>query len=262
LLSPPPFPAAFPGKEFAMLELQNISYHVDDDAGHVEILKEVSFAVPDRRFVVITGPNGGGKSTIAKMISGVIHPTGGRILFNGEDLTEASITERAKLGISYALQQPVRFKGLEVIDLLRIAAGKSLSVSASCEYLSRVGLCARDYIYREVNSSLSGGELKRIEIATVLARGSQLSVFDEPEAGIDLWSFQNLIRVFESMRETITDSSILVISHQERILEIADEIIVVADGQISQTGPRDEVLPGLIGTPSAQSSCDVLLERN
>jgi Fe-S cluster assembly ATP-binding protein len=227
----------------------------------VEILKDVSFKVPERCFVVITGPNGGGKSTIAKIISGVQKPTDGRILFNGQDITDMSITERAKLGISYALQQPVRFKGIEVIDLLRIAAGKPLSVSASCDYLSRVGLCARDYIYREVNSSLSGGELKRIEIATVLARGSQLSVFDEPEAGIDLWSFQNLIRVFESMRESIQDSSILVISHQERILEIADEIIVVADGQISQAGPREDILPGLIGTSSALGSCD-MLERN
>ncbi len=245
-----------------MLELQHVSFHVDDDAGHVEILKDVSFSVPDKRFVVITGPNGGGKSTIAKIISGVVKPTGGKILFNGQDITNADITERARLGISYALQQPVRFKGIEVIDLLRIAAGKPLSVSASCEYLSRVGLCARDYIYREVNSSLSGGELKRIEIATVLARGSQLSVFDEPEAGIDLWSFQNLIRVFESMRESIQDSSILVISHQELILEIADEIIVVADGKISQTGPREEILPGLIGTSSALSSCDMLTERS
>jgi len=245
-----------------MLELQHVSFHVDDDAGHVEILKDVSFSIPDQRFVVITGPNGGGKSTIAKIISGVVKPTGGKILFNGQDITNADITERARLGISYALQQPVRFKGIEVIDLLRIAAGKPLSVSASCEYLSRVGLCARDYIYREVNSSLSGGELKRIEIATVLARGSQLSVFDEPEAGIDLWSFQNLIRVFESMRESIQDSSILVISHQERILEIADEIIVVADGKISQTGPREEILPGLIGTSSALSSCDMLTERS
>ena len=188
-------------------------------------------------------------------------PTGGQILFDGRDITDTNITERARLGISYALQQPVRFKGIQVIDLLRIAAGRELSVSESCDYLSRVGLCARDYINREVNASLSGGELKRIEIATILARGTRLSVFDEPEAGIDLWSFQSLIRVFEEMRKSIERSSILVISHQERILNIADEIIVVADGRISQQGPKDEILPSLIGTASALSSCDRLQER-
>ena len=244
-----------------MLELRNIRFDVDDDAGHVDILKDVSFSVPEGRFVVITGPNGGGKSTIAKLIAGVRKPTGGQILFDGQDITHLSITERARLGVSYALQQPVRFKGIQVVDLLRIAAGRELSMSESCEYLSRVGLCARDYISREVNASLSGGELKRIEIATILARGTRLSVFDEPEAGIDLWSFQSLIRVFEEMRRSIERSSILVISHQERILNIADEIIVVADGRISQQGPRDAVLPSLIGTASALSSCDKLQER-
>ncbi|MBR7189014.1 MAG: ATP-binding cassette domain-containing protein [Clostridia bacterium] len=245
-----------------MLELKNIRFDVDDDAGHVDILKEVSFAVPENKFVVITGPNGGGKSTIAKLIAGVRRPTGGQILFDGQDITDLDITGRARLGISYALQQPVRFKGIQVIDLLRIAAGRELTVSESCEYLSRVGLCARDYIQREVNASLSGGELKRIEIATILARGTRLSVFDEPEAGIDLWSFQSLIRVFEDMRKSIEHSSILVISHQERILNIADEIIVVADGRIEKHGPRDEVLPSLIGTASAMSSCDRLQERS
>ena len=245
-----------------MLELRNIRFDVDDDAGHVDILKDVSFDIPENKFVVITGPNGGGKSTIAKLIAGVRMPTGGQILFDGQDITALDITSRARLGISYALQQPVRFKGIQVIDLLRIAAGRELSVSESCEYLSRVGLCARDYINREVNASLSGGELKRIEIATVLARGTKLSVFDEPEAGIDLWSFQSLIRVFEEMRASIGHSSILVISHQERILNIADEIIVVADGKISRHGPRDEVLPELIGTSSALSSCDRLQERS
>ncbi|MDO5327224.1 MAG: ATP-binding cassette domain-containing protein [Clostridia bacterium] len=239
-----------------MLKLQNIRYDVTDDAGHVDILKDVSFSIEKQKFVVITGPNGGGKSTIAKMIAGVIHPTGGQILFNGQDITGLNITDRARLGISYALQQPVRFKGIRVLDLLRIAAGKELTVSECCDYLSRVGLCARDYVQREINASLSGGELKRIEIATILARGTQLSVFDEPEAGIDLWSFQSLIRVFEQMRESIQDSSILVISHQERILEIADEIIVVADGCIREQGPRAEVLPHLIGTPEALSGCD------
>ena len=245
-----------------MLELRNICYDVEEDAGRVDILRDVSLTVRKNRFVVITGPNGGGKSTIAKIIAGVKKPTGGSILFNGRDITALGITERARMGISYALQQPVRFKGIQVIDLLRIAAGRELSAAESCEYLSRVGLCARDYIQREVNASLSGGELKRIEIATVLARGTQLSVFDEPEAGIDLWSFQNLIRVFEMMRESIADSSILVISHQERILEIADDIIVVADGRITRQGPRDEILPGLIGTASAMPGCDRLLERS
>ena len=244
-----------------MLELKNIRFDVDDDAGHVDILKDVSFTIPEGKFVVITGPNGGGKSTIAKLIAGVRMPTGGQILFDGQDITALSITERAKLGISYALQQPVRFKGIQVIDLLRIAAARELSVAESCDYLSRVGLCARDYIHREVNASLSGGELKRIEIATILARGTRLSVFDEPEAGIDLWSFQSLIRVFEEMRRSIAGSSILVISHQERILEIADEVIVVSDGRISRQGPRAEVLPELIGTPSALTGCERLQER-
>ena len=244
-----------------MLELKNIRFDVDDDAGHVDILKEVSLTVPSGKFVVITGPNGGGKSTIAKLIAGVRMPTGGRIFFEGEDITALDITARAKRGISYALQQPVRFKGIQVIDLLRIAAGRALTVAESCDYLSRVGLCARDYINREVNASLSGGELKRIEIATILARGTRLSMFDEPEAGIDLWSFQSLIRVFEEMRKSIAGSSILVISHQERILEIADEIIVVADGRISRQGPREAVLPELIGTASALTSCEKLQER-
>ena len=244
-----------------MLELKNIRFDVDDDAGHVDILKDVSFSIPEGKFVVITGPNGGGKSTIAKLIAGVRMPTGGEIRFDGQDITALGITERAKLGISYALQQPVRFKGIQVIDLLRIAAARELTVAESCDYLSRVGLCARDYINREVNASLSGGELKRIEIATILARGTRLSVFDEPEAGIDLWSFQSLIRVFEEMRKSIAGSSILVISHQERILEIADEIIVVADGKISRQGPREDVLPELIGTASALPGCERLQER-
>jgi Fe-S cluster assembly ATP-binding protein len=245
-----------------MLELKNIRYDVDDNKGRVEILKDVSFTVESGKFVVITGPNGGGKSTIAKLIAGVNKSTGGQILFDGEDITEKSITDRARMGISYALQQPVRFKGIRVLDLLRIAAAKTLSVAEACEYLSRVGMCARDYIDREVNDSLSGGELKRIEIATILARSTKLSVFDEPEAGIDLWSFQSLINVFENMRKEIKGSSILVISHQERILRIADEIIVVADGRISKHGPGSEILPELIGTQSAVNSCDKLIERS
>lgn len=245
-----------------MLELKNIRYDVDGEAGRVDILRDVSFTIPEGKFVVITGPNGGGKSTIAKLIAGVYTPTDGSIWFDGEDVTPLGITERARRGISYALQQPVRFKGIQVIDLLRIAAGRELSVAESCDHLSRVGLCARDYIHREVNASLSGGELKRIEIATILARGTRLSVFDEPEAGIDLWSFQSLIQVFQMMRESIAGSSILVISHQERILEIADEIIVVAEGRIERQGPRDEILPGLIGTTSALTGCEKLTGRS
>ena len=243
-----------------MLELKNIRYTVED--GRVDILNDVSFSVDEGRFVVITGPNGSGKSTVAKLIAGVLRPASGSILLNGEDITDLDVTGRARRGISYALQQPVRFKGIQVIDLLRIAAGRDLTVSESCAYLSRVGLCARDYVNREVNASLSGGELKRIEIATILARGTRLSIFDEPEAGIDLWSFQNLIRVFESMRDSIEGSSILVISHQERILEIADEILVVADGRIANQGPREEILPTLIGTSAALTGCDRLTERS
>ena len=238
-----------------MLELKNIRFDVQEGFQEIEIIRDVSFTIPDNKFVVITGPNGGGKSTLARLIAGIEKPTGGRLFLDGDDITDKSITDRARMGISYAMQQPVRFKGIQVIDLLRLAAGKKVSVADACQYLSRVGLCAKDYINREVNASLSGGELKRIEIATVLARGTKLSVFDEPEAGIDLWSFQNLIQVFEQMRDSIKDSSILIISHQERILEIADEIIVVADGMIDRMGPRDEILPSLIGTTSAIGAC-------
>lgn len=235
-----------------MLELKDISYHVDDGNGK-DILNHIDLKIEDR-FTAITGPNGGGKSTLAKMIAGIIQPTEGRIFFEGQDITELSITERANLGISFAFQQPVRFKGITVLDLIRLAAKEQLSVEGACKYLAEVGLCARDYINREVNASLSGGELKRIEIATVLARNTKMSVFDEPEAGIDLWSFQNLIQVFERMRES-TDGSILIISHQERILNIADEIVVIAEGQITRQGPKEEVLPELLGTASAVDAC-------
>ena len=193
---------------------------------------------------------------MAKLIAGIEKPVSGRILFDQEDITEKSITDRANMGISYAFQQPVRFKGIQVLDLIRLAAKRKMSAADACEYLSEVGLCAKDYINREVNASLSGGELKRIEIATVLARGTKLSVFDEPEAGIDLWSFQNLISVFERMREN-TKGSILIISHQERILNIADEIVVIADGQISAQGSKDEILPKLLGTASAVDACSM-----
>lgn len=236
-----------------MLELKNISYHVDDENGK-DILNHISLKIDDR-FTAITGPNGGGKSTLAKMIAGIIQPTEGQIFFEGQDITEMSITDRANLGISFAFQQPVRFKGITVLDLIRLAAGDKLSVEGACKYLSEVGLCARDYISREVNASLSGGELKRIEIATVIARGMKLSVFDEPEAGIDLWSFQNLIQVFEKMRKSNREGSILIISHQERILDIADEIVVLADGKIVKQGKKDEILPSLINAGSVANVC-------
>ena len=226
-----------------MLELRDVSYHVDDDKGK-DILNHINLKIEDR-FTAITGPNGGGKSTLAKMIAGIIRPTEGQILLDGEDITGLSITDRAKKGISFAFQQPVRFKGITVLDLIRLASGEKVSVDGACKYLSEVGLCARDYINREVNSSLSGGELKSIEIATVMARGTKLSIFDEPEAGIDLWSFQNLIQVFEQMHEQ-TQGSIVIISHQERILNIADRIVVIADGSITAEGSKEEILPQLL----------------
>lgn len=227
-----------------MLELRHISYEVDDAQGNKEILNDINL-VFDKRFTAITGPNGGGKSTLAKVIAGIIEPTEGEILFDGTDITKMSVTERARAGISYAFQQPVRFKGLTVKDLITLAAGKELSTTQACHYLSEVGLCARDYVNREVNASLSGGELKRIEIAMIIARGTKLSVFDEPEAGIDLWSFQSLIQVFERMYEK-TNGNIIIISHQERILNIADEIVVIAGGQVTKTGRKEEILPELL----------------
>lgn len=239
-----------------MLTLENVSFEVQAEKGNKEIIQDMNLTIDDHKFVVITGPNGGGKSTLAKLIAGIEKPTSGRIYFQGEDITDKSITERANMGISYAFQQPVRFKGIQVLDLIRLAAKRQMTAADACKYLSEVGLCAKDYINREVNASLSGGELKRIEIATVLARGTVMSVFDEPEAGIDLWSFQNLIQVFERMREK-TDGSILIISHQERILNIADEIVVIADGRIQNQGPKAEVLPGLLGTASAVDACNM-----
>ncbi len=223
-----------------MLELKNVSYSV----GGKDILKNIDLEINDR-FVAITGPNGSGKSTLAKLIAGIITPTEGKIYMNGTDITDMSITDRANLGISFAFQQPVRFKGLTVKQLISLAAGKSTSVSDACAYLSEVGLCAKDYINREINASLSGGELKRIEIAMINARGTALSVFDEPEAGIDLWSFNNLIKVFEKMHER-THGTIMIISHQERILNIADKIIFLAGGRVEEYDDREKVFPKLM----------------
>ena len=238
-----------------MLKIENLSFHVDDNGKEKEILRDITLEIPDGKLFVITGPNGGGKSTLAKLIAGIEKPSSGKIYFNGEDVTDKTITERAKMGIGFAFQQPVRFKGIRVRDLIRLAAGRDLSIAQACGYLSRVGLCAKDYIDREVNASLSGGELKRIEIASVLARKSLLTVFDEPEAGIDLWSFNNLIEVFRAQREEISNRSIMIISHQERILNIADEIIVLENGSLKQQGRKETVLPDLIGTPSAVPNC-------
>ena len=240
-----------------MLELQHITYTVENENGQpVDILKDISLTI-DERFVAITGPNGGGKSTLAKIIAGIYTPTSGRILLDGEDITDLSITDRAKKGVSFAFQQPVRFKGLTVQDLITLAAGRPISISEACNYLSEVGLCAREYIHREINASLSGGELKRIEIAMIMARGTKLSIFDEPEAGIDLWSFSNLIQVFEKMHEKL-GGSIMIISHQERILNIADRVIVIANGQIRTEGNREEILPDLL---AGSSPCSVLTDK-
>ncbi|MBQ9326396.1 MAG: ATP-binding cassette domain-containing protein [Clostridia bacterium] len=238
-----------------MLEMKNVSFGVLADGSDKEIVRGVNLTIPDGKLIVITGPNGGGKSTLAKLIAGIEVPTDGKILLDGEDITGMSVTERARHGIGFAFQQPVKFKGIRVLDLIRIAAGKRLSVADACEYLSAVGLCARDYVDREVNASLSGGELKRIEIATVLARHPRLAVFDEPEAGIDLWSFQNLIAVFEHLRKTISDGSIMIISHQERILNIADEIIVLKDGELQARGTKEEVLPLLGSVVATMGEC-------
>lgn len=236
-----------------MLELQNLSFQVaDESSSQKEIIKNLNLTMEDNRFIAITGPNGGGKSTLAKLIMGIEKPTSGKILFQGRDITQLSISERANAGISFAFQQPVRFKGIKVRDLITLAAGNQISTAGACDYLSKVGLCARDYINRDVDASLSGGELKRIEIATIIARNTPLAVFDEPEAGIDLWSFNNLIQVFEELHKT-TSNSLVIISHQERILNIADEIIVIADGEVKDRGARQDILPSLLnGTGSCK----------
>ncbi len=242
-----------------MLELKNVSFTVEENGKEKTIISDLSYNFEDNKLTVITGPNGGGKSTLAKLIAGIEKPTGGKILYNGIDITDYSITERAKLGVSYAFQQPVRFKGIKVIDLMRLAAGENLSIAGACAYLSEVGLCARDYINRDVDASLSGGELKRIEIAGIIARNTALSVFDEPEAGIDLWSFHNLIKVFEKLQSK-KENTIIIISHQERILKIADEILVLANGQIQASGSSEEILPQVLC--NATDGCRFYSENN
>lgn len=233
-----------------MLELKDLSFQVSETGNaRKEIIKGINLQLKDHTFTAITGPNGGGKSTLAKLIMGMEQPTGGQIIWNGQDITALSVTERAKLGISFAFQQPVRFKGIKVKDLITLAAGEKISTANACEFLSKVGLCARDYVNRDVDGSLSGGELKRIEIAMIIARNTPLSVFDEPEAGIDLWSFANLIKVFEEMHEK-RENSLIIISHQERILNIADEIVVIADGTVKAQGAREDILPELLGGSS------------
>ncbi len=228
-----------------MLELKNLSYRVDGEVGSFDILHDISLAIVPQRFVVITGPNGGGKTSLARAIMGIYQPTGGSILFDGEDITRKSVTERARLGISYGFQQPPRFKGMKVRDLLEIAAGESISHNTACSFLTKVGLCARDYIDRDVDTSLSGGEVKRIEIATVLARKSKLMIFDEPEAGIDLWSFARLTETFREIHDQ-KQATILIISHQERIIRLADEIILVANGAVRERGSVEEIYPKIM----------------
>ena len=224
-----------------MLELKQITFSADQKT----ILHNVDLVVPDGQLLAITGPNGGGKSTLAIIIAGIEQPDSGQILWNGQDITNLNITERAKLGLGYAFQQPVRFKGISVFELLKLAAGGDLTIAQACDYLSQVGLCAREYVDRMVDGSLSGGELKRIEIATILARRIQLAVFDEPEAGIDLWSFQNLIQVFEDLQKK-QQQSIVIISHQERLLKIADRIVVIEGGRVAEQGAAEQILPGLL----------------
>jgi Fe-S cluster assembly ATP-binding protein len=244
-------------QESSMLELKDVIWDADDGE---RIINGVSFKVPDRKLVVITGPNGGGKTTIAKLIAGIIRPTSGKLVFDGQVITDMSITDRARNGISYSFQQPVRFKGVTVRDLLNLAAGKELTDHALCNLLGTVGLCTADYVDREINQSLSGGEIKRIEIASVLARRSKMMVFDEPEAGIDLWSFTQLVQVFETIKQK-EDASLLIISHQERIIDIADEIIVISDGKVAGQGPKEEILPTLM-LKGYNDSCDIKKMRN
>lgn len=238
-----------------MLEIQNLSYHVEGESGEIDILRNVSLTVEDKKFIVVTGPNGGGKTSLARAIMGINPASSGKILWNGEDITRLSVTERARRGISYGFQQPPRFKGMKVRDLLDVAAGKRMSHDDACSYLTKVGLCARDYIDRDVDTSLSGGEVKRIEIATVLARKSDLMIFDEPEAGIDLWSFARLTDTFREIHDK-KEATILIISHQERIIRLADEIVLVANGVVSARGSVDEIYPRIMADTVA--GCNLL----
>ncbi len=238
-----------------MLELKDISFARDNK----QILNHINLKIDNSKLIAITGPNGSGKSTLAKIIMGILVPDSGSIFFEGTDITKMSITDRAKLGIGFAFQQPVKFKGLTVKDLIELASGNQIKLSEACDFLSDVGLCAKDYLDREISSSLSGGELKRIEIAMLAAKKSKLTVFDEPEAGIDLWSFNNLIGIFEKMHKEIKDSSIVIISHQEKILNIADEIVLLSDGEIEAVGQKDEVLPLLLNR--AKKPCKVMLDK-
>ena len=238
-----------------MIELKNISFTAENEDGKKQIIKNVNLTLKEK-FIAFTGPNGGGKSTLAKIIMGIIKPTSGQILLDGEDITNLSITERANKGLAFAFQQPVRFKGITVSDIVSLASGRKLTVTEVCSYLSEVGLCAREYVNREINASLSGGELKRIEIAATMARGAKFTVFDEPEAGIDLWSFNSLIKVFERLSEK-TNGTLLIISHQERILNIADRIIVIANGEVKSDGEKESILPTIL----ANSACQALQEK-
>lgn len=234
-----------------MLSLEHVSWRTPDGR---DVLSDISLTIPDRRLVVITGPNGGGKTTLAKLIAGIISPDSGHIYLDGRDITGLNVTERARAGLAFAFQQPVRFKGLTVRTLLETAAGHALNYGEVCEFLSAVGLCARDYLDREVNATLSGGEMKRIEIATVLARRAPISIFDEPEAGIDLWSFAGLIKTFTAMRADLK-GTLMIVSHQERILRIADEIVLLADGQIREQGPGEDILRGMLYSGQASPAC-------
>ena len=238
-----------------MLEIKHLSYHVEGETGGIDILRDISLTVEDKKFVVVTGPNGGGKTSLARAIMGINPATSGQIFWNGEDITNLSVTDRARRGISYGFQQPPRFKGMKVRDLLNVAAGKKMSHDDACSYLTKVGLCARDYIDRDVDTSLSGGEVKRIEIATVLARKSGLMIFDEPEAGIDLWSFAQLTDTFREIHDK-KEATILIISHQERIIRLADEIVLVANGVVSARGSVEEIYPRIMADTVA--GCNLL----
>lgn len=236
-----------------MLELKNLSFRVEAESGKTEILKRIHLTVPDKSFLVITGPNGGGKTTLAKVIMGIVTPTEGKILWNGKDITNLRVDERARCGISYGFQQPPRFKGMKVLDLLSCAAGRNMAMDDGCKYLTQVGLCAREYIDRDVDASLSGGELKRIEIATILAKGGSLMIFDEPEAGIDLWSFSRLTATFEAIHQN-SDATMIIISHQERIIRLADEIILVSGGELQEQGPVSEIFPKILANTTGVCS--------